>query len=221
MKYDEQYALAPLKSKRALHEALFCSMSFAAFAFIISFPLPVKTVAFIPLLMAAFIISRHIYDPLSLHKIIVRDFFSKRLLAWNLIGIQIAIAGALYYRGSYGMPVLPLIFRNFVFVAVIIGVTEELVFRGFIQGLLSKLYPIWAVFFAAFAQASYKACLFLSPVAQPHFHLLHFFLWSFSAFITLGLLKYFSKSIVPAIIVHALFDLLVYAENMQAPWWVW
>jgi len=37
----------------------------------------------------------------------------------------------------------------------------------------------------------------------------------------IGLLRYYSKSILPAIVVHAVFDLFVYAENTTAPWWVW
>ena len=57
--------------------------------------------------------------------------------------------------------------------------------------------------------------------AEQHHSILLFYTWTFGAFLLIGLLRYYAKSIVPAIIIHAIFDLLVYAENLQAPWWVW
>ena len=108
-----------------------------------------------------------------------------------------------------------------VVVAVSVAIIEELVFRGFIQGQISKLNIDFAMVFAAFAHASYKACLFLSPAAIPQQHLVSYFIWSFGAYVVLGFLKNYSKSIVPVIIAHVIFDLIVYAEVLQAPWWVW
>jgi membrane protease YdiL (CAAX protease family) len=143
------------------------------------------------------------------------------MLAFYIIGFQMGIAGAIYYRGSFGMPALPTTIKSFAFVAVGIGITEELVFRGFIQGRLSKLHPGFAIVFAALAHATYKACLFLSPAVTYHYSIVLFYTWSLAAFILMGLLRYYSKSIVPAIIVHAVFDYIVYAESTTAPWWVW
>jgi membrane protease YdiL (CAAX protease family) len=46
-------------------------------------------------------------------------------------------------------------------------------------------------------------------------------LYTFIAGMVFGTIKYLSESLIPAIIAHALFDILVYAEFVNAPWWVW
>jgi len=213
--------LIPVPRHRAMITAAICSAGLAVFAFLIIYPYPFKLIAFIPLVITAFIISRNINWPVNASLFFVKNIYSLKLLSFCLIGLLMGIGGAMYYRGSFGMPVLPALFRSFVFVAMSIGIMEELVFRGFIQGRLSNYYPGFAIVFAAFAHATYKACLFLSPAAQQHHSLFLFYTWTFGAFILIGLLRHYSKSIVPALLVHAMFDLIVYAENLQAPWWVW
>jgi hypothetical protein len=37
----------------------------------------------------------------------------------------------------------------------------------------------------------------------------------------LGLMRHFSGSVLPAVTAHVLFDILVYGDWAQAPWWVW
>lgn len=207
--------------KKAITDGIICSAGFAVFAYFIIFPFPVKSVAFIPLLISSFVISKN----LNLQNWTVTNFTKGFLLypiwVYSLIGMLMGLAGAMYYRGSFGMPVLPAVIRGFTIVAICIGIMEELVFRGFVQSRLSSFHPGFAIVFAALAHATYKASLFLSPAAQNHPATYLFFTWSFGAFILIGLLRHYSKSIIPAIMVHAVFDLIVYAENLQAPWWVW
>jgi len=45
--------------------------------------------------------------------------------------------------------------------------------------------------------------------------------WTIIAGIIIGTIKNMAKSLLPSLITHALFDILVYAENIAAPWWVW
>jgi hypothetical protein len=33
--------------------------------------------------------------------------------------------------------------------------------------------------------------------------------------------SHFSKSVLPALTAHVLFDILVYGDWAQLPWWVW
>jgi membrane protease YdiL (CAAX protease family) len=217
----ETTILHRVQTQRALLDTMICSVAFAAFAFLVIYPFPLKAAAFIPLVAAAFIMSRNINWALVSRKLLFQNALTPGMLVYNLVGLQMGIAGAMYYRGSFGMPVIPEVFRSFTLVAVGIGITEELVFRGFIQGRLSKISPAFAIVFAAFAHASYKVFLFLSPAAQHLPSITLFFTLTFGALVLIGLLRYFSKSVLPAIMVHAVFDLLVYAENLQAPWWVW
>jgi len=221
MNYSGQTIILPAKTEKALLDAVLCSAGFAAFAFFVADPFPSKLAAFIPLFMSAFIISRTINWSLVSFPFLFRSAFSHTMPAFNIIGLLMGIAGAMYYRGSFGMPVLPAVIRAFIWVAICIAVMEELLFRGFIQGRLSGLHPGFAILFAAFAHASYKACLFLSPAVRHHPSLALFYTWTFGASLLIGLLSHYSKSILPAIIAHVVFDIIVYAENLQAPWWVW
>jgi membrane protease YdiL (CAAX protease family) len=46
-------------------------------------------------------------------------------------------------------------------------------------------------------------------------------LWTFVGGITFGLIRELSSSVIPPILAHAMFDLLVYGAVARAPWWVW
>ena len=214
--HPEQSIIIQEQSKKILIDVIICSVGLAAFAYVVPYSFPLKAIAFIPLTITAFVINRSTNWSLN-----TTNIFSLPMLAFCIIGFQMGIAGAMYYRGSFGMPVLPATIKIFTLLAVCIGIMEELVFRGFIQGQLNKLHPGFAIVFAALAHASYKACLFISPAATYHYSIALLYTWSFWAFILIGLLRYYSKSILPAIIVHAVFDYIVYAENAEAPWWVW
>jgi len=219
MKRPGTIITVPATNWKIMTDAILCSGCIILFAYLVVFPFPTKAAAFIPLTIAASVISHRVST--DSFYLLWQDIFSAKMLVYYIIGFLMGTAGAMYYRGSFGMPVLPATVRSFAGVAVCIGVMEELVFRGFIQGQVSKLHPGFAIVFAAFAHTTYKVFLFLSPAAPEYHSIGLFYTWTFGAFISIGLLRHYSKSIIPAIIVHAVFDLLVYAENLQAPWWVW
>lgn len=209
------------RNKTAVRDALLCSAGLVLFGYFISYPVPVKLVAFIPLALAGYIISRQPGLLIRAAGDFTRESSTVQLLLYVLAGFIMGLAAAFYYRGSYSMPLLPAFFRGFVLIAVCIGILEELVFRGFVQGILQGRHAGLAIAVAALAHACYKAALFLSPAAAGSHPLYLFFTWSLGAFVLLGLLRYYSRSLLPPVIVHAVFDLLVYAENAEAPWWVW
>lgn len=216
-----QLKLMQKRAQRAVLDALLCSLGLAIFAYSVTNPFPYKITALIPLLITAFIISRQIKSPLRTFKLLFENVSSLKIAIYTIIGIQMGLAAAMYHRGTLGMTVLPEAFRSFALIAASIAILEELVFRGFIQGRLMLLNTNFAVLFAAFAHAFYKVCLFLSPAAPYQQDLTAFFFWSFAAYVALGLLRFYSKSMIPVIISHAVFDLIVYAEILEAPWWVW
>lgn len=221
MNFPDQTANTQLQERKALLDAVICAACLAVFAYVVTGSFPLKTIALLPLSIVAFVMYIRVKrKEVSIHLLYPFNF-SSVLFRHIVLAVFMAIAGVFYYRGSLGMPVLPVFFRLFCLVAAGIGITEELMFRGFIQGRLSNLHPLKSIILAALAQAVYKASLFLSPGIYFQSDLLRFFIVSFLAFILLGLLRYTSKSILPAIITHAIFDVLVYAESQQAPWWVW
>lgn len=209
----------PTDTTGILREVLLVSFFILLFALLISQADPVKWIAFLPLTCAGLIIGRHFSQTRLLRPGLFRFDYNKLLYA--AIGILMGIAGAMYYRGMYAMPLLPADYRSFVLLAVCIGIMEELVFRGYFYGRLQHLHPAIAISGAALIHAAYKAALFLSPVTAGITPIWLFFSWSAGAFLLIGLLRYLSNSIWPPILVHAVFDLLVYAENAEAPVWVW
>jgi membrane protease YdiL (CAAX protease family) len=46
-------------------------------------------------------------------------------------------------------------------------------------------------------------------------------LWTFGVGLLFGTVRHLSKSLLPSLTAHVLFDILVYAEFTTAPWWVW
>lgn len=202
-----------------LREVFLVSLCLLLFAWLVSWPLPVKWLSFLPLTCAGLMIGPRLFTTSTLRSGLFR--FSPTVVLYCIAGCMMGVAGAFYYRGNYSMPLLPVYYHSFLVVAVCIGIMEELVFRGYIQGRLQSISPVLAVSGAALIHAGYKACLFLAPATSGITPVWLFFSWSFGAFLLLGLLRYFSNSIWPPLIVHAVFDLLVYAENAEAPVWVW
>ena len=119
------------------------------------------------------------------------------------------------------MKIFPGSLTIFTATAALIGATEELVFRGFIQDYFKKVNVIFAVLFAAFSHSAYKCCLFLSPASETEINVSFLLLWTFIGGLIFGILKEVSKSVIPAVLAHVLFDILVYGECFKPPWWVW
>lgn len=103
--------------------------------------------------------------------------------------------------------------------AVLVGVTEELLFRGYFFGRLSRWQSATAaIVVSALLHTSYKVAIFIPNNQVGDL----FFLGSvtFCAGLILGYWRKASASIWPCIVFHALFDLWVYGDR-STPWWVW
>lgn len=138
---------------------------------------------------------------------------------WTALGIGAAFA--VIVRLYDGNSPLPVSLAPFLVVAAAIGATEELVFRGFLQGRLARYGAAIAVTAAAVSHTAYKTLLFALPpegVTINLFWLAFFTLLVGGAF---GYAAFRGRSVIPAIAGHVLFDILVYGDWAQAPWWVW
>jgi membrane protease YdiL (CAAX protease family) len=128
---------------------------------------------------------------------------------------------ALFYRWYLETGYFPQSLRWFAVIAAGIGSTEELVFRGYVQGQFARRAGFFSIVIASLAHTGYKCCLFLSPVSATSVDIGFLAICTFYAGLLLGAIRYFSGSVWPAVIAHALFDILVYGENVNPPWWVW
>ena len=133
-----------------------------------------------------------------------------------------AIFGAVF-RISLGMGPLPSGMGRFVFTAASIGAVEEVLFRGYVQGRLRCLSPIIAIIFAAAGHTIYKSLLFALPPENIviSFSYKSFAIWTFIVGAVSGSFRELSGSVLPPIVGHVTFDVIVYGNNINAPWWVW
>lgn len=185
----------------------------AIFAYFIHDPMPQLGISFICLAISSWLIANKLKKEMIFGYIRSRTSFLLSSLAILLISFFISA----YLRKSSGLSLLPTHFNSFAIVAVIIGCTEELVFRGWMQSVIPG--RISGIVIPAFAHALYKSSLFLSPAALYEVDTLGLFSVTFIAGVLLSLSRRISGSTWPALFAHGLFDAIAYGDAVT-PWWV-
>jgi membrane protease YdiL (CAAX protease family) len=204
-----------------LSEAILCSLGFMAFAFFIHYEFPYRLVSFAALSLPAYIAAKNLKSLSDIKKITGESGLNKSVLVFCLSGVVLSVLLAVMYRYHLGICLFPHTINWFVLAAALIGCTEELVFRGFIQDLVNNINSPVSIIFSTLSHTSYKCFLFLSPAITTDINIGYLALWTIIAGVLFGIIKHYSKSILPSLIAHGLFDILVYAEFSAAPWWVW
>ena len=171
--------------------------------------------------MTASVFSRNLKSGSDLKRIIGESVYPEIMVLYSFAGVLFGIMLAILYRSHLDISLFPNSLHLFCFVAALIGCTEELVFRGFIQDYVKSINPLFSILFSTLSHTGYKCCLFLSPVVSADINIEFLAFWTIIAGILIGTIKHFSKNLLPSLITHSLFDILVYAENVAAPWWVW
>ena len=209
------------KRLNILSEAILCSLGLMVFSFFIQYKFPVRLLSFAALLISAFIISRNLRSLSDLKKITGESISLKITLLFLFLGIVSGMMLAIIYRRHLDLSLFPGSVHLFVVTAAFIGCTEELVFRGFIQEYVRKINGPFSIIFSTLSHTGYKCCLFLSPATTTDINIGFLTLWTFLAGILFGTIRHLSRNLLPSMSAHALFDVLVYAEFVNAPWWVW
>ena len=191
------------------------------FSYFIHHGFPARLIALASLMLPAFIIGKNLRSLPGI-KLITGEYPSfKACLLYFLTGISGGMILAVLYRWYLDIPFFPQTLCSFAILAALIGSLEELVFRGFIQEHVRKFNGPFSILFSTAAHTGYKCCLFLSPFVTAGTEIGFLAFWTFLAGLIFGTIRHFSKSIIPSLVAHALFDILVYAEYVKAPWWVW
>jgi membrane protease YdiL (CAAX protease family) len=209
------------KKYTRLSEGIICSLGLFVFSYFIRYELPHRLLSFAALTIPAYIIGKNLKSFSALIRITGESGFQKRIFLYCIAGIFFGTLLAILYRWDLEISIIPKSMHYFVLVAALIGATEEFVFRGFIQQHVSVLNAPFSILFGTLSHTGYKCCLFLSPTVSPEIDIGFLALCTFLAGILFGTIRHFSKSILPSLIAHALFDIIVYAEYIRAPWWVW
>jgi membrane protease YdiL (CAAX protease family) len=167
--------------------------------------------------MSAFIISRNLRSLSDLKRIINEYISFKITLLYLIFGFAAGVLFAVICRWHLDISLLPKSLHFFVIVAALIGCIEELVFRGFLQQYVISINGPFSVLFSTLSHTGYKCCLFLSPMIAANIDVGFLALWTFIAGILFGTIRHLSKSLLPSLTAHILFDILVYAEFVSAP----
>ncbi|MFP4055322.1 MAG: CPBP family intramembrane glutamic endopeptidase [Candidatus Brocadiia bacterium] len=141
--------------------------------------------------------------------------------ALSAAGAGLGVGLGALYRLHLGRGALPGSVGTFALPAALIGATEEAVYRGYVQGRLRGLGMVGAVAGAALAHAAYKCCLFALPEGGPAVGWLGFAGWTVAGGVAFGLLRELARSVLPPLLAHAAFDVVVYGALAEPPWWVW
>ncbi len=140
---------------------------------------------------------------------------------WFLAGIGSGILFALLYRNYLEVPVIITRFGRMALLAGAIGATEELLFRGFLQVRLKKVSVYGAVLLATVGHTLYKVILFAGMRDIIETDLVFLASWTFAAGLIFGALRELSNTTLTPVAGHVAFDILVYGDWEQTPWWLW
>jgi membrane protease YdiL (CAAX protease family) len=204
-----------------LYEAILCSFAFMVFSLLIHYDFPSRFIAFVALLPPAYIIGKNLKSLSDLKRITGGVPTLRNFLIFSVIGFTGGTLFAVLYRWHLDVTLFPHSIYAFVIVGALIGSIEELVFRGYIQGSVSNINSTFSILFSTISHTGYKCCLFMSPAITVGTHIGFLAFWTFTAGLLFGTIRHYTKSILPSLIAHSLFDILVYAECLRAPWWVW
>lgn len=207
--------------RMAVVEAAAASAGLIFFALFAHARMPGFLLAIAGLLLTSLALARSFRSDESVRGILGLTGLSRRVALFGMIGIALGAGLAILARHASDMPLLPVGLEAFLFLAAAIGAAEELLYRGYVQGRLSPLGWPAAVIVAALAHTAYKTALFTFPSMDVRVQLSSLAVLTFLVGSAFGLTRHFSKSVLPPLAGHILFDIVVYGDRIQAPWWVW
>lgn len=209
------------KETLPLTEAAVSAAGMCLFALFSHTSMPLKSVSFFGLFLSFFALIRGLRTVVSPGTLLGLNKFSKVVAVYSAFGLVLGVVMGIAYRWGYGMELLPSAFGLFAPVAALIGATEEILYRGYIQGRVQRLGPFGAVAFAAFCHTAYKCSLFVFHNQPVQINMLFLAVCTFGVGLALGTLRERAGSVLPPLAAHVLFDIMAYGEYAQAPWWVW
>ena len=204
-----------------LVEAAVASAGLCVFALLAHTRLPAFLLAACGLLATTLAMQHSIARRAAIGSILGLGPLSRGGTIFLAVGMALGAALGVLYRVVWAWPTLPEDVGRFAVAAAMIGAVEELVYRGYVQGRLKHLGWVAAVVLAALAHTAYKSALFAFPEGTVQIDFRFLAVWTFVGGCVFGMLRQFSGSVLPPVAAHVLFDLMVYGDRVEAPWWVW
>lgn len=145
----------------------------------------------------------------------------KKSLLYTIPGLITGLGLGLFYAWGYHTSLIPASLTLAALMAPLIGICEELVFRGYVQGIFPGLKGWAGILAGAGGHSVYKLCVIGSYPKDIGADLFYLFLFTLIAGILFGWLRKQAGNLLPAALGHAVFDLLIYGGLASLPGWVW
>jgi membrane protease YdiL (CAAX protease family) len=181
---------------------------------------PLKLISLVGLVVAAILLGYSIRY-ISIPQAFGLNITHQRFFYYCLLAIILGTAMGVATRLAYDLTLFPRGFTMLALVAPLIGAVEEIVFRGYIQGTLEEFGRYFSVLYATSTHTCYKLLVILTLSGPLQFDLFFLVLWTFLGGLLFGLLRMISKSSIPPIIAHGVFDIILYGGMATTPLWVW
>jgi membrane protease YdiL (CAAX protease family) len=190
------------------------------FAAFIHKPFPLIFIAFGGLAGTAAVIG------FSIRHLTLREAFGLMPLKRKVYLYMLAAAGmgvllGIFTRNRFELSIIPAGFTGIALLAPLVGISEELIFRGYIQGHLRPLGRVFSIFIASTAHTCYKLLVILSLGIPLQFDFFFLIFWTFIGGLLFGMLRELASNTIPPMIAHAVFDIVLYGTLATAPVWVW
>lgn len=206
--------LLPASALTAASIVTLCTWLFAYF--IHSHPIIGGVALFLTAIVIAFYIPG-IRELLSVTGLLV---FNRKVAWYCVLVISVGIALGIYLNITEHQPMVTLSLKITAITVALVGITEELLFRGFIQGMLSRYSTLLAIVGSTASHTIYKVIVIGSFPVNLGFNLFYLALFTFLVGLLAAWARHASKSILPTSLGHGFFDIVVYG-SMAVPVWVW
>ena len=211
----------PSARKKSLVEALSCIFGILIFALFIQRESIFQYVAYLGLLLAAYAVSRSIHDIASMKSVLGFVPISRKVLIYTMVGLVLGALLAILNNYSRGDSLFPSVLTGFALIAPVIGIMEELVFRGYVQTKLAHTGTVLAILIASAGHTIYKFIVIRTLPGEIAVNFTWLIVLTFIVGIVFGFIRDRSGSIYPAAMAHAIFDIIIYGGLVGAPFWVW
>jgi membrane protease YdiL (CAAX protease family) len=180
-----------------------------------------RIIAFTGLAITAGVIGSSVRDVRSLLGVLGIEGINRKVIFYSMAGIVLGMMLGLFHNFVRADSLLPPRLTRFALIAPLIGITEELVFRGFVQSKTASFGALASILIAASGHTLYKYLVIITVPVDLNTHIPSLVMLTFLVGLVFGTMRAGSRSIVPPALAHGLFDILVYGGASFAPVWIW
>jgi len=145
----------------------------------------------------------------------------RQMPIYLIIALILGIVLGIVTRNRFDLTLIPKTLTRIAIIAPLVGMVEEFVFRGVIQGHVRPAGRVFAILFAASGHTLYKLFVIFSLSDHSGFNFQILAFWTLIVGILLGIFRELSRSVIPPAVGHACFDIILYGGFITAPFWVW